>query len=283
MCSRTREDIAFKLGKHEATNISADINSVSSSYRDLDQLLALKTEVYLRKGNKVVMSFLNGIASAKTDQNTLHTCLALEHVYQLACSNTILPFSFILNLMQYQSTQSKFCINLNSKVHPCGAYKTVNNWLTNQGSDPLPFPDRDCIVAFDNDQVIGKSWYIKTDNKVNSSIVTSFCAVEFETSLQYDSKFHPKIWFKYSDFQEKLANVRNRDGSMYSLVYDCHFSELHVNLDDVVQNVYEEQKSAYQNGVFKDCVDKSVSAQANKDNLLCIKCGVLYKKIKSEV
>ncbi|KAH3737424.1 hypothetical protein DPMN_044017 [Dreissena polymorpha] len=280
MSNSARETLAFNWGKHEAQAVSDDINCISSSYRDLDHLLSLNADVYLRKRNKVVLSFLDGISSDKNNQNSLHKCLAIEHVYQLTCSNLVTPYSFVLNLMQYQATQSKLCINLNSKVHPCGAYKTVNNWLTNHGSIPLPFPKDNCIVVFDNDQIIGKSWYIKADNKVNASIVTSFCAVEFNSRLQFDKSLHPKVWFKYSDYKEKLAEIRNREGDVYSSVYDLHYMTVQTQLNDVIQNVYTEQKSSYQNGVFTDTIDKSALEMSHKDSITCVKCSTVYKKSK---
>ena len=49
------------------------------------------------------------------------------------------------------------CINLNGKTGPAGSYKTVSNWLVSQSTKELDFPQSDCMVAFDNDQVAGKS------------------------------------------------------------------------------------------------------------------------------
>ena len=62
----------------------------------------------------------------------------------------------------------------------------------------LDFPQSDCMVAFDNDQVVGKSWCVSIDNKVKSSCVTSICAVAIDTgSCNFSNKQlkianHPK-------------------------------------------------------------------------------------------
>ena len=56
----------------------------------------------------------------------------------------------------------------------------------------------DCMVAFDNDQVVGKSWRVSTDNKVKSSCITSICAVAIDTGScnfsneQFKIAIHPK-------------------------------------------------------------------------------------------
>ena len=37
------------------------------------------------------------------------------------------------------------------------------------------------MVAFDNNQVVGKSWHVSIDNKEKSSCLTSICAVVIDT------------------------------------------------------------------------------------------------------
>ena len=59
----------------------------------------------------------------------------------------------------------------------------------------LDFPQSDCMVAVDNDQAMGKSWHVSTDNKLKSSCVTSICAVAIDTRS-----------FNLSNEQFKIAN-----------------------------------------------------------------------------
>ena len=73
----------------------------------------------------------------------------------------VAPMCFVNNIMQCQATQSRMCINLNGKTGPAGSYKTVSNWLVSQSTKELDFPQSDCMVAFDNDQVVGKSWRVR--------------------------------------------------------------------------------------------------------------------------
>ena len=61
------------------------------------------------------------------------------------------------------------------------------------------------MVAFDNDQVVGKSWRVSTDNKVKSSC--------------------------YTGFVRKLDNIRNQDGNYFDEVYDTHYQMLCHNFD----------------------------------------------------
>ena len=79
---------------------------------------------------------------------------------------------------------------------PAGSYWTVRNWLKGLSMDELPKPIGDCLVAFDNDQVIGKSYNVRVNNKVKMSIVTSVCVAEVNPNgvLQKQDNLKPCTW-----------------------------------------------------------------------------------------
>ena len=149
----------------------------------------------------------------------------------------VAPMCFVNNIMQCQATQSQMCINLNGKTGPAGSFKTVSDWLVSQSTKELDFPQSDCMVAFDNHQVVGKSWRVSIDNKVKSSCVTSICAVAIDTGScnfsneQLKIANHPKNWFNYTGFAQKLDNIRNQNGTYFDEVYDTHYQMLCHNLD----------------------------------------------------
>ena len=161
----------------------------------------------------------------------------------------VAPMCFVNNIMQCQATQSHMCINLNGKTGPAGSYKKVSNWLVSQSTKELDFPQSDCMVAFDNAQVVGKSWRVSTDNKVKSSCVTSICAVAIDTGScnfsneQFKIANHPKNWFNYTGFVQNLDNIRNQDGTYFDKVYDAHYQMLCHNLNKHMSQVYQEQMS----------------------------------------
>ena len=103
------------------------------------------------------------------------------------------------------------------------------------------------MVAFDNNQVVGKSWHVSIDNKVKTSCLTSICAVVIDTgSFNFSNeKFkiakHPKNWFNYTGFVQKLDNIRNQDGTYFDEVYDKHYQMLCHNLNKHMSLVYQEQ------------------------------------------
>ena len=152
-------------------------------------------DVYIKNRNKVILAFLNGISYGEQEmkkQLTLKTCVASEHLYGMSTKYFVALMCFV------KATQSRMCINLNGKTGPARSYKTVSNWLVSQSTKELDFPQSDCMVAFDNDQVVGKSWPVSIDNKVKSSCVTSICAVAIDTGScnfsneQFKIANHPK-------------------------------------------------------------------------------------------
>ena len=138
------------------------------------------------------------------------------------------------------------CINLNGKTGPAGSYKTVSNWLVSQSTKELDLPQSDCMVAFDNDQVVGKSWRVSIDNKVKSSCVTSICAVAIDTGScnfsneQLKIANYPKNWFNYTGFVQKLDNMELILTKFMIHIIRCYATIL-INI--IMSLVYQEQMS----------------------------------------
>ena len=100
----------------------------------------------------------------------------------------------MINLLVFAFTNSKIALNIISKILPAGSYSTVMSWRDNLASVPCPFPEGDCIVAFDNDQIVQKKWKVKAGEKARVSILTSICqaVINTETVLQQRSDLSPK-------------------------------------------------------------------------------------------
>ena len=99
-------------------------------YRNIEFLKSLDVYVFLKKRNKVVMSFLDGLS--EDHASPLTKCVALEQMYSINSPYLVAPFSFTRNVLQYQATQSRVSTELNGKLGPCGGYTTITNWLTHK-------------------------------------------------------------------------------------------------------------------------------------------------------
>ena len=81
--------------------------------------------MFLKKRNKVLLSFLDGLSEDYA--SNLTKCFALEQIYSINSPYIVAPFSFTRNVLQYQASQSRICTDLNGKQGPCGSDKTITN------------------------------------------------------------------------------------------------------------------------------------------------------------
>lgn len=101
------------------------------------------------------------------------------------------------------------------------------------------------VAIFDNNRVIGRSWKIKVNNKVQSSVVTTICRIEYPSySLQRQVNLKPKLW----NFDaEKLKRwVRDMPQEVSGVQYKQLYSTLAKNLQIVVS----QQKQTENTGMF---------------------------------
>ena len=52
----------FELGRAKRENVSTDSSEMGSIFRNIELLKALDVNVFLKKRNKVVLSFLDGLS-----------------------------------------------------------------------------------------------------------------------------------------------------------------------------------------------------------------------------
>ena len=66
--------------------------------------------------------------------------VAVESIYNLKNSNTVLPHCFEMNLIHKQVSGSKTVSAVNGKVMPGGSDPTLRDWWKLQGADGLSIP-----------------------------------------------------------------------------------------------------------------------------------------------
>ena len=73
-----------------------------SLYKNIEFLKSLDVYVFLKKRNKVGLSFLDGLP--EDHASPLTKCVALEQIYSINSPDLVAPFSFTRNVLQYQAT-----------------------------------------------------------------------------------------------------------------------------------------------------------------------------------
>ncbi|KAJ8030711.1 hypothetical protein HOLleu_27195 [Holothuria leucospilota] len=203
--------VAQFLGERECENVNKDISDLKSAAYDLNYTANLDLESWVNDRNKVVVGLLKGLAHTRSNCNAptdlYRVAKNVEQIYSLTNPYVVLPLSFSENVLIYSIVQSKLTANVYGLTSPGGSYWTVRNWLKGLSMDPLPTPRGDCLVAFDNDQVIGKSYNVRENNKVKTSIVTSVCVAEVDPDgkLQNESSLRPSCWERSLTSSEALC------------------------------------------------------------------------------
>ena len=82
------------------------------------------------------------------------------------------------------SARTKLVCNTLSSSSPAGSHSFILEWIKLQAAHALPPPVGDVLVAFDKDQVIGKTYHVRPNNKVKTSVITSDCITEVTFSMR---------------------------------------------------------------------------------------------------
>ena len=78
---------------------------------------------------------------------------------------------------------------------------------------------------------------------------------------------HPKNWFNYTGFVQKLDNIRNQDGTYFDKVYDTHYQVLCHNLDKQMSHVIRKPTI----GIFENKHADQLRGNHEADQRLCFR------------
>ena len=88
----------------------------------------------------------------------------IEQIYNCRKRRLILPLSFRENLITYQlSNNPLLSALLNCSSKPSGSHTYLTSWLNSSASSEIEFPEGIERVVFDNEQIIGKRYRVKTN------------------------------------------------------------------------------------------------------------------------
>ena len=85
--------------------------------------------------------------------------------------------------------------NIIGKLVPAGGYFSVQGWISRKSKIKPECPDGVVAVAFDNDQVIGRTWRIHAANKQKVSVITTtlYNILDKHSKMQTLENFLKKI------------------------------------------------------------------------------------------
>lgn len=209
------DEILEKLGKEVREDCRLLYHERPCS--DIDKLISFNSRDWLIGRPKNLVKFLSLLCSLNLNNeiDVIKLCMIIEQMYGCINQRMILPNSFRNNLLTYSLSNSKLLVNFNGKCRPSGGYTFLKNWLANQAKDELKVPIGIVKIVFDNEQVVGKEYTVKSDsNVVPMSVVTShiYVSIDQKNTAQNLIDLKPEQWMfnGLTDVQmEKIMNFTN--------------------------------------------------------------------------
>ena len=89
----------------------------------------------------------------------------------------------------------------------------------------------------DNEQIVGKTWNIKPQNKVNVSVITNVAAAQLTQETAYENRadLHPAQWYTKERVYEVMDSIVNQDGAEYKELEKEHLKQLTLYVEAAVQ------------------------------------------------
>ncbi|CAH1784558.1 unnamed protein product, partial [Owenia fusiformis] len=151
----------------------------------------------------------------------------------------------------------KLALTLLSKTGPYSLYDKVKQWLcnlsTNIAIDPgFQIVNDDVVSAFDNNQILKKTWNVSKNKKFECSVVTMICTFTIGNSgAQKNPNIAPGTWKHRTLSNQQVERIKRAD------IYKQHHDEkLDTFLEERMHQVYSEQVE--NETTYQDEIDTNV-------------------------
>ena len=114
-------------------------------------------------------------------------------IYFIRNFNLVLPYRFLVNILQYFVSSSKTVSALYGRVTPEASYSTYKKWVNANGKKALKRPKDDQVTFFDNiGKYVLKNYSMSSQKNVRPDIVTTTLQISLgEKNLETKSEFKP--------------------------------------------------------------------------------------------
>ena len=293
--------LAKMLASKASAQVKVDIQSLSHINSDLKTMAQLDLRDYVMKRDKTVLAFLSGFMKTEiaisSDKSVLQLINIVENMYNLSNNRFLGPFSQLQNLTVLSLTNSKLVANIVGSVSAGGKYTHLSSLLNSGTNKHLECPSGDIVIMFDNEQVVGKSWTVRPNNKVKVSIVTNVAAMSLDPSgtLQQNATISPGAWFKVAGNEKKITElvtekcaeehgVCNEEcvqSQKFGKYKEIHNEELNIFIQAAIEQVLEDKNYDRVTETYTDNVDGEVKKRhENEFFKKCPGCATLVQKSK---
>ena len=217
-----KQILVFDLAKSERVSIQKHAKQLEDKFNDINYMETMDLATYLTMQNPTISAFLFGISGCDINSDLSQAVMymlskAAETLMHLA-TTTILLLHFRESVVIYSIANNKVGTSAIAKSSPYASYSCIPAWLeklstvyTNQYCDPGPCSD--IIVAFNNNQVLRKTWQVRVDNSFKASTVTMNVAFELQGTKQMEhiEKLKPGNWMNQTLSEIQLQHLMDID------------------------------------------------------------------------
>jgi hypothetical protein len=153
----------------------------------------------------------------------------------------ISPSSHAENMIIYQFSGSRVVCDVVGKLYGGGSNSSIQRTIEELAEEEPKFPSGDLIVAYDNNQIIGRQYRVKWQGKIPISVITGVTAF---------TPVHPS----FIQQQTFIPNVLPSTGIGYLRV---KYERFHAEANDIHRSYRYDFISSRMDLIMKDCVKHS--------------------------
>ena len=269
------ESVCERIGKDLEKIVKDDIAKLYKKRNyTLDELLQYDPQNWLNERPKELLSLLMNLCQLESvkfdDKKSYLLAKLVEQMYHLRNTHILLPLSLRENVLFYSLTSSKRATNFVNSIAPAGSYRTILRCLDSSADSQVEVPKGVCRIAFDNNQVVGKTYVVSGDNKVPTSVMCTTAYMHLESSdLQANKNLKSDSWMWNKMTKEQTDNLlvfTDKYDDSFRQSRDNHISK---NISEVVGEVSRSDGDS-----FTDKIDEYAEKLSNVETeKVCIECG----------
>ena len=285
MSTKEHEVLTYKLGLMQYENVKFSSHEATKLYRNVSEFQKFRVKHLQLNQNKVIVKFIKGVTGIPKDEILTSSkeymlTKTVESILHLGTA-AVLPLHFRESLVLYSVTKSKLALQILTYSGAHASYATIKLWLETLASQKCVEsrelrPVGDIVIAFDNNQMLQKTWAVRVGNKFKCSAITMNVAFEMNShgTLQLNGLLKPSLWCNTNLTSVQIQKLKyvDQNDEVKKIHYDEH---LYPFISGRIQKVLKEQQMIRDGDciTWHDAIDKQASVVIRYENYnVCQNC-----------
>jgi hypothetical protein len=270
--------LAHRLGSSIKQQVVEDSLKHQERYADPESLSDFNLDEYSKSQNEVLTAFIHGLKGIplKSSHVDYVVCRTVESI-SATTSSTLLPIHMRESFILYSMCGSSVAMKMLNPKTPYPSYQTIKSKLKKLKDNLNSAASTDIAVAFDNNQILKRTWAVSIEKKFRASTVTMLAEFRLLQSSYLESS-PLRLDAQLTELQvQKLKALDQSEEVRYK-----HNEHVYPVFQKKMGDVLSQQKLV--GNVYKDNVDKEIELLCAAENVekICPKCNIRYSKRKKK-